>query len=376
VACGPSTYSGFIFGILWEGQTVNLASPNCKTTGRLQSSTRARPAKGANVKAGRRRAAAEWACIVSPILVLIFGILPFLGVQPSQTSTTSTPNGSPHNTWYFIASLVTAIFCSVLFFIARRSGETQRELPVEENRQQERKLFVCANGYPLTRTQFGLALNLQILSSTPTKLVYAHAMLTRREGYNGQTHQIELESSEPHIIPAMQMFFRMLEVKLDPQEAKRFMAPNVEIMGQLKLEEHDAHDVVQFQFVTHRECPEDLLPQQSPTVKQRTIQVANDLFQLLRKLGPEPAHALSDKSGTVAGQENTFNAYFEWHRKAYYEYMAHHKSAVIQIDSELAALNVFTKLDAEEIDPPKNQVRVNLKKIAEGLILTASYMPD
>ena len=117
--------------------------------------------------------------------------------------------------------------------------------------------LVCANGYPLQRTQSGIALNLQIVSSAATKLVYAKAMLTRREGYNGQTHHIELESSEPHIIPAMQTFLRMLEVKLDPEEAKRFMAPNVEIMGQLKLEENNTHQVVPFQLLTHRECPDD-----------------------------------------------------------------------------------------------------------------------
>jgi hypothetical protein len=49
----------------------------------------------------------------------------------------------------------------------------------------------------------------------------------------------------------------MLEVKLDPEEAKRFMAPNVEIMGQLKLEENNTHQVFPFQLLTHRECPED-----------------------------------------------------------------------------------------------------------------------
>jgi hypothetical protein len=109
-----------------------------------------------------------------------------------------------------------------------------RLLP-QKKQSGERQLFVCSNGYPLMRIQSGIALSLHIFSSVATKLVYAHATLTRREGFQGQTHQIELESPEQHIIPAMQMFIRMLEVKLDPEEAKRFMAPNVEIMGQLKL---------------------------------------------------------------------------------------------------------------------------------------------
>lgn len=133
-----------------------------------------------------------------------------------------------------------------------------RLLPQRKPQSRERQLFVCSNGYPLMRIQSGIALNLQIVSSVATKLVYAHATLTRREGYQGQTHQIELESSEPHIIPAMQMFHRILERKnMSDEEAKRFMAPNVEIVGQLKLEENNTHQVLQFQLVTHQECPED-----------------------------------------------------------------------------------------------------------------------
>ena len=56
------------------------------------------------------------------------------------------------------------------------------------------------------------------------------------------------------------MFPRMLERKdLDIEELRRWLAPNVEIQGVLKLEENNTHRVLPFQLLTHRECPEDQL---------------------------------------------------------------------------------------------------------------------
>lgn len=112
-------------------------------------------------------------------------------------------------------------------------------------------------------------------------------------------------------------------------------------------------------------------PKPEPNLEERTRQLSQDLFALLNRLGAEPPHALSDKSGTVAGQKQTFDAYFEWQKNAYYNYMAYFRNRVIQIDYELAASKIFTRLDDREIDPPKQNGEVNIRKIAETLLLTA-----
>ena len=120
-------------------------------------------------------------------------------------------------------------------------------------------------------------------------------------------------------------------------------------------------------------------PKPEPTLKERTIQLANELFALLKQLGPEPPHALSDKSGTIAGQQKTFNAYFEWQRHAYYPYMAFFRDRVLRIDYELAAMDIQTGLNRPDIDPLTKEVMenhdINIKKIAEALLLTAQQMP-
>jgi hypothetical protein len=173
----------------------------------------------------------------------------------------------------------------------------------ESGTPSQRVFFVCANGYPLQRTQSGIALNLQILSSVPTKLAYAKATLTLHD--QKQTRQIELESSEPHIIPAMQMLPRMLEIKLGPEEAKRFMGPNVEITGQLKLEENNTHRVSQFQLLTHRECPEDT---QLPELRTKLHEAETRLASLSKP--PDDLHLqlLCFQVGTTLSLEET--AYF------------------------------------------------------------------
>lgn len=115
-----------------------------------------------------------------------------------------------------------------------------------------------------------------------------------------------------------------------------------------------------------------------PTLKQRTTQLANELFALLQKLGPEPPDPLSlppSERNTVAKQLLAQNAYSDWQRSAYYNYRAHFRNRVIQIDDELAASKIFIKLDDQEIDPPKNNGEIKLKKIAETLLLTAQQMP-
>ena len=324
-------------------------------------------------RAVTRQEASEWGCIVSGLIAVGTAIVWAFGIKSSPPSL---------SVLFPAITVIAAVACATLFYLGKKIPPSPSHLNSSDpnNPVTDRMLHVCSNGYPLLRTQSGIALNLQILSSIATKLVYAKATLTRREGFQGQTRQIELESNEPHIIPAMQMFNRMLERKdLALEETKRWLSPNVEIQGILKLEENDRHQIVQFQLLTHRECPKDPpAPQapQLPTLKQKTIHLAEELLGLLRELGPEPPHPLSDKSGTVAGQQQTFDAYFEWQRKAYYSYMARFKDRVVQIDNELAAAKVFTTLDDREIDPPKHNGQVQLKKIAETLLLTAYHMPN
>jgi len=115
-----------------------------------------------------------------------------------------------------------------------------------------------------------------------------------------------------------------------------------------------------------------------PTLKQRTAQLADDLFALLKRQGPEPPHALSDRSGTIDGQKRTFNAYFDWQNRIYYQYMAFFRDRVVKLDYELAAAGVMTKLTRPEIDPvqmgPMENHDIDVKNIAETLLLTASHM--
>lgn len=120
----------------------------------------------------------------------------------------------------------------------------------------------------------------------------------------------------------------------------------------------------------------DLIPKPQPPLKDRTKQLADDLFSLLKQLGPEPAHPLSNKRGTETEQKQTFDNYYQWQRDAYYQYMAYFKDRVVKTDYELAACRIFTKLDEKEIDPPRNSGEIELKKIAQTLLLVASQMPD
>jgi hypothetical protein len=179
-----------------------------------------------------RTALAEWGCIVSGVVALASGVVWLFGIRPTT------------GLLFPLSAIASAVLCATLFYLGKKIQPSSSRLNSSDlalsNPVTQRVLHICSNGYPLQRTQSGLALNLQILSSIPTKLVYARATLTRRDGYQGHTRQIELESSEPHIIPAMQMFNRMLERKdLDIEESKRWLSPNVEIQGILKLEENN-----------------------------------------------------------------------------------------------------------------------------------------
>ena len=70
-----------------------------------------------------RTVASEWAGIVSAILVLVFGALPYLGIQPpSAKPGINDPTQHPAVGWPFYVSLATALVCVGLFYLARRSA--------------------------------------------------------------------------------------------------------------------------------------------------------------------------------------------------------------------------------------------------------------
>jgi len=119
----------------------------------------------------------------------------------------------------------------------------------------------------------------------------------------------------------------------------------------------------------------DLLPKPEPTLKQRTTQLATELFSLVSKQGPEPPHPLSNR-GTEKEQREAMSTYFEWKGDTYWKYMAEFRDRVVRIDLELAAARIFTKLEEEEIDPPRAKREVDVKKIAETLLLVANQMPQ
>ena len=56
--------------------------------------------------------------------------------------------------------------------------------------------------------------------------------------------------------------------------------------------------------------------------------------------------------------------------------MAYYKDRVVKIDYELAAIGIFTRLYSREIDPPQDTAEVDVKKIAEALLLAAHQIAD
>jgi len=111
-----------------------------------------------------------------------------------------------------------------------------------------------------------------------------------------------------------------------------------------------------------------------PPLKQRTIELANELLAFLHKQGPKPANPLSSK-GSEEEQRRVFNAYFDWIKETYFKYMAYYKDRVVKTDFELAAHGFFTRLEPREINPPPTSNEVDVQKIAEALLLTASKLP-
>jgi hypothetical protein len=118
-------------------------------------------------------------------------------------------------------------------------------------------------------------------------------------------------------------------------------------------------------------------PIAEPTLKKRTTDLANELFALLKKEGPPPPNPLSQKGG-IDEQKRAMKTYFDWQNSTYYQYMAFFRDRVIKTDYELAAVGINTKLTRPELDPLTKEVMenhdVDIKKIAEALLLTANQM--
>lgn len=110
------------------------------------------------------------------------------------------------------------------------------------------------------------------------------------------------------------------------------------------------------------------------SLKERTLQLADELLEFLRKQGPQPPTPLSVK-GNMEEQRHAFNAYFDWQKDTYFKYMAHYKDRVFKTDYELAAEKVFTKLEERDINPPNTSQEVGVRKTAEALLLAATQLP-
>jgi hypothetical protein len=68
-----------------------------------------------------------------------------------------------------------------------------------------------------------------------------------------------------------------------------------------------------------------------PTLKERTTQLANELFALLNQQGSQPPHALSNRTGSPDEQRKTFDAHFKWQNDSYYKYMAWPTTTILSL---------------------------------------------
>jgi hypothetical protein len=110
------------------------------------------------------------------------------------------------------------------------------------------------------------------------------------------------------------------------------------------------------------------------TLKQRTADLGNELFALVRKQGPQPADPLRER--TDAGQRQAMTDLFAWKHNTFYHYMAFFRDRAVQLDYELAANGIMVKLDRSELDPPASSKEVDVQKVAEAFVLVANQIPS
>jgi hypothetical protein len=167
--------------------------------------------------------------------------------------------------------------------------------------------------------------------------------------------------------------------------SKSVTTPNIDALIETERQETKrVTDAINWAMNNHIEKINERLnsltpkPALEPTLKERTMQLANDLLAMLKEQGPEPPHALSSK-GTEKEQRQTFDKYFDYQKSTFWKYMARFRDRVVKIDFELAALGIYTKFEEREIDPPRpmgGAGEVRVRQIAEKLLLAASQLPS
>lgn len=243
----------------------------------------------------------------------------------------------------------------------------------------QRRVFVVSHGCALQMSRNGVGVLLQIFTSEAAKLTYIKVILLRFPEW-----KLELESSEPTPLGAMELSPKRIERDNLTPEQLEIIQEGVVINGYVRLEYGEEHQVVQFSL-TNQPFLQSSQPKpvQALSLKQRVANLANELIELLRRQGPQPPSPLDlpiSERNTEAKQRAAMNAYFNWQSSTYYNYMAFFRDRVVNIDFELAAAGVMTKLTRPEIDPPSHgsmeNHEIDVKKIAETLLLTASHMPN
>jgi len=95
-------------------------------------------------------------------------------------------------------------------------------------------------------------------------------------GYHGRMEPLDLESYEPHLLPAGEFFPLILTKKGMQQDlVSHFLGPNTAINGIVKIEEDGKHSQFPFDLWTHQECPEDPnLPQLRGQLREAQAKIA------------------------------------------------------------------------------------------------------
>jgi hypothetical protein len=180
-------------------------------------------------------------------------VLVWLGIKPEDVQRWHVALNLPH--WFWLLASICLFAFSIL------SSLRSFRLPPRAVKDEriERQFFICSNGYPLRGLQSAIQLDLQILSTVQTKIVYAKVTLSRSEGYQGKASWIDIENYEPHILMPMQMFnLPMTKQDMQQEDVSRFLGPNTSIRGFIKVEKGDDYEEIQIPpLATHRECPED-----------------------------------------------------------------------------------------------------------------------
>jgi hypothetical protein len=186
-----------------------------------------------------RTAASEWACIVSAILVSIFGALPYLGIQPATaTPGINDPTQHPAVSWPFYASLATALLCVGLFYLARRSaGVKAADTPRLDAAKREldkmladRRIYVGPSGTSVKLVNEKLTVSLCFFPCVPVQLLHVKVQIG-----SSLTGNAMLSDAEPHELGAGRKFEKTLERSLTDAELLEIGRDIVLVQGTAKF---------------------------------------------------------------------------------------------------------------------------------------------